>query len=168
MYIRYFPTLLWRFWLYPSPSNPLTKRLLEGSWWWHLPCQECITTGGSSEGWCSKMQRAYGSHRHFGVVKLRQNNFIVHHFAGQNIYTDIFIVWCIKLYWLMGLWSYMGMVWPKDGFSIQDGRIKRPPILTNVTAGCSLFGVAAFPQGPWSTVRRPLWRRIAMPWERIW
>ena len=45
--------------------------------------EECITTGGSSEGWCSKMQRTHGSNPHFEVVKLRQNNFIVHHFAGD-------------------------------------------------------------------------------------
>lgn len=50
--------------------------------------EECITTGGSSEGWCSKMQRAHGSNRHFDVVKLRQNNFVVHHFAGPVEYTS--------------------------------------------------------------------------------
>ncbi|CAK9000645.1 Myosin-6 (AtMYA2) [Durusdinium trenchii] len=50
--------------------------------------EECITTGGSSEGWCSKMQRTHGSNPHFEVVKLRQNNFIVHHFAGPVEYTS--------------------------------------------------------------------------------
>ncbi|CAJ1444780.1 unnamed protein product [Effrenium voratum] len=48
--------------------------------------EECITTGGSSEKWCSKLCKAHGSHGHFGVVKLNQHNFIVRHFAGPVEY----------------------------------------------------------------------------------
>jgi len=51
--------------------------------------EEGITIGGNAEKWCSKLQKAHGSSQHFKIVKHRQGNFIVQHFAGPVEYMSM-------------------------------------------------------------------------------
>ena len=48
--------------------------------------EECISVGGTSERWCSKLVKMHTGSSHFGVVKHRQGHFIINHFAGQVKY----------------------------------------------------------------------------------
>eukprot|EP00927_Polykrikos_kofoidii_P026739 TRINITY_DN23764_c0_g1_i2.p1 TRINITY_DN23764_c0_g1~~TRINITY_DN23764_c0_g1_i2.p1 ORF type:complete len:1274 (+),score=242.93 TRINITY_DN23764_c0_g1_i2:172-3822(+) len=50
--------------------------------------EECMTVGGSSVAWCSKLQRAHASSPHFKVVLTRQDHFVVRHFAGPVEYAS--------------------------------------------------------------------------------
>ncbi|CAE8597221.1 unnamed protein product [Polarella glacialis] len=54
--------------------------------------EECMTIGGNSEQWCSKLQRVHGASQHFSLAKLRQTSFIVTHFAGPVEYASKFFV----------------------------------------------------------------------------
>jgi len=49
--------------------------------------EECMTIGGSSNVLCSKLARTHAAVRHFSLVKQRQGNFIIQHFAGPVEYT---------------------------------------------------------------------------------
>lgn len=51
--------------------------------------EECRTIGGSSEQWRSKMEKVHGHNSNFALVKLRQQNFVIQHFAGPVEYTSI-------------------------------------------------------------------------------
>lgn len=70
------------------PDNSYIVELIGKSQTGVLPMleEECHTVGGSSERWCSKLQKSHGKSQHLNMVIQKQAHFIIFHFAGQVEY----------------------------------------------------------------------------------